>query len=64
MTGAFMIGILDMLNDIALFVEVAKRKNFSHAAEALNIPSTLSRRVSELAHVGMRCSTAARARST
>lgn len=35
------------LNDIALFVEVAKRKNFSHAAEALGIPtSTLSRRVS------------------
>ena len=27
------------LNDIALFVEVAKRKNFSHAAEALNIPT-------------------------
>ena len=44
------------LNDIALFVEVAKRKNFSHAAEALNIPtSTLSRRVSELERsVGMR----------
>lgn len=37
------------LNDIALFVEVAKRKNFSHAAEALSIPSaTLSKRVSEL----------------
>ncbi|AMG90456.1 LysR family transcriptional regulator [Bordetella bronchiseptica] len=44
------------LNDIALFVEVAKRKNFSHAAEALNIPtSTLSRRVSELERgLGMR----------
>ena len=44
------------LNDIALFVEVAKRKNFSHAAEALNIPtSTPSRRVSELERsVGMR----------
>ncbi|ANN68871.1 LysR family transcriptional regulator [Bordetella bronchialis] len=37
------------LNDIALFVEVAKRKNFSHAAEALGIPSaTLSKRVTEL----------------
>ncbi|CAM4379805.1 LysR substrate-binding domain-containing protein [Bordetella muralis] len=44
------------LNDIALFVEVAKRKNFSHAAEALNIPaSTLSRRVSDLEHnIGMK----------
>ncbi len=44
------------LNDIALFVEVAKRKNFSHAAEALNIPaSTLSRRVSELEQsIGMK----------
>ena len=54
------------LNDIALFVEVAKRKNFSHAAEALNIPtSTLSRRVSELeAASACGCSTAARARST
>ncbi|ARP88082.1 LysR family transcriptional regulator [Bordetella genomosp. 9] len=43
------------LNDIALFVEVAKRKNFSHAAEALNIPAaTLSRRVTELERrVGM-----------
>ena len=30
------------LNDIALFVEVAKRKNFSHAAEALNIPTSVS----------------------
>lgn len=37
------------LNDIALFVEVAKRKSFSHTAEALGMPtSTLSRRVSEL----------------
>ena len=44
------------LNDIALFVEVAKRKNFSHAAEALNMPaSTLSRRVSELEQsIGMK----------
>ena len=53
------------LNDIALFVEVAKRKNFSHAAEALNIPtSTPSRRVSELEQSACGCSTAARARST
>lgn len=38
-----------LLNDIALFVEVAKHKNFSRAAEALHMPvSTLSRRVSQL----------------
>lgn len=37
------------LNDIALFVEVAKRKSFSQAAEALGIPaSTLSRRITDL----------------
>lgn len=44
------------LNDIALFVEVAKRKNFSQAAEALDMPaSTLSRRVTELERrVGMK----------
>jgi DNA-binding transcriptional LysR family regulator len=44
------------LNDIALFVEVAKRKNFSQAALALEIPtSTLSRRVSELeSAIGMK----------
>ena len=44
------------LNDIALFVEVARRKSFSLAARALNIPtSTLSRRISELERaVGMR----------
>lgn len=37
------------LNDIALFVEVAKRKSFSHAAEVLDMPtSTLSRRITEL----------------
>ncbi|WP_233236293.1 LysR family transcriptional regulator [Bordetella sp. LUAb4] len=44
------------LNDIALYVEVARRKNFSRAAEVLNMPaSTLSRRVGELEkHVGMR----------
>jgi DNA-binding transcriptional LysR family regulator len=44
------------LNDIALFVEVARRKSFSLAARALSIPtSTLSRRISELERaVGMR----------
>lgn len=44
------------LNDIALFVEVAKRRSFSQAAMALEMPSsTLSRRVSELeAAIGMR----------
>lgn len=37
------------LNDIALFVEVAKRKSFSQAAKALNMPmSTLSRRIRAL----------------
>ena len=37
------------LDDIALFVEVAKRKNFSRAAESMDMPvSTLSRRISEL----------------
>lgn len=37
------------LNDIALFVEVARRKSFSRAGEALGIPtSTLSRRITEL----------------
>ncbi|KAG1251407.1 hypothetical protein G6F65_018372 [Rhizopus arrhizus] len=37
------------LNDIALFVEVAKRKSFSLAARALDMPtSTLSRRINDL----------------
>jgi DNA-binding transcriptional LysR family regulator len=37
------------LNDIALFIEVARRKSFSQAARALSIPtSTLSRHISEL----------------
>jgi DNA-binding transcriptional LysR family regulator len=37
------------LDDIALFVEVAKRKNFSSAAQAIGVPAaTLSRRISEL----------------
>lgn len=38
-----------LLNDIALFVEVAKSRSFTRAAEALNMPvSTLSRRIREL----------------
>lgn len=37
------------LNDIALFVEVARRKSFSQAAKALDMPmSTLSRRIRAL----------------
>ncbi len=37
------------LSDIALFVEVAKRRSFSRAAEALGLPnSSLSRRISRL----------------
>jgi DNA-binding transcriptional LysR family regulator len=37
------------LNDMALFVEVARAKSFRKAAEALGMPnSTLSRRISEL----------------
>lgn len=44
------------LNDIALFVEVARRKSFSLAARALSMPtSTLSRRISQLEHaIGLR----------
>ncbi|HCQ49065.1 LysR family transcriptional regulator [Achromobacter spanius] len=44
------------LNDIALFVEVAKRKSFSMAARALDMPtSTLSRRINELERaIGLR----------
>lgn len=44
------------LNDIALFVEVARRKSFSLAARSLGMPtSTLSRRISELERaIGMR----------
>lgn len=38
-----------LLNDISLFVEVAKTKNFSRAAAYLDMPvSTLSRRIREL----------------
>ncbi|MBV6272283.1 LysR family transcriptional regulator [Alcaligenaceae bacterium CGII-47] len=37
------------LDNIALFVEVAKTRSFTRAAEALNVPaSTLSRRITEL----------------
>lgn len=40
---------MPLLNDIAMFVEVARRGNFSLSATALGVPpSTLSRRVSEL----------------
>lgn len=40
---------MNHLNDMALFVEVARAKSFRKAAEAAGIPnSTLSRRISEL----------------
>ncbi|KDB50650.1 transcriptional regulator protein [Sphaerotilus natans subsp. natans DSM 6575] len=40
---------MDLLNDMALFVEVARAMSFRRAAEALGMPnSTLSRRVSAL----------------
>lgn len=40
---------MNHLNDMALFVEVARAKSFRKAAEAVGIPnSTLSRRISEL----------------
>jgi len=44
------------LNDIALFVEVARRKSFSMAARALSMPtSTLSRRIGQLEQaIGLR----------
>src|SRR5690606_29761061 len=44
------------LNDITLFVEVARRKSFSLAARALAMPtSTLSRRISQLEQaIGLR----------
>lgn len=41
--------MVDMLREMALFVEVARAKSFKRAADALEIPnSTLSRRISEL----------------
>ncbi len=40
---------MELLNDMALFVEVVKAKGFRHAAEAVGIPnSTVSRRISAL----------------
>jgi DNA-binding transcriptional LysR family regulator len=40
---------MELLNDMALFVEVAKAKGFRGAAEATGVPnSTLSRRIGEL----------------
>lgn len=40
---------MELLNDMALFVEVAKAMSFTRAAETLGIPgSTLSRRISQL----------------
>lgn len=43
------------LNDLAIFVEIAKRRNISKAAEVTGVPSsTLSRRLSILeAHIGV-----------
>lgn len=40
---------MELLNDMALFVDVVKARGFRHAAEALGIPnSTVSRRISTL----------------
>lgn len=40
---------MELLNDMALFVEVVKARGFRHAAEAVGIPnSTVSRRISTL----------------
>lgn len=40
---------MELLNDMALFVEVVKARGFRHAAEAVGIPnSTVSRRISSL----------------
>lgn len=40
---------MELLNDMALFVEVVKAKGFRHAAEAVGIPnSTVSRRIGSL----------------
>lgn len=40
---------MELLNDMALFVEVAKAKSFRRAAEVINVPnSTLSRRINAL----------------
>ena len=47
---------LELLNDMALFVEVVKARGFRRAAEAVGIPnSTLSRRIGELEQaIGLR----------
>jgi DNA-binding transcriptional LysR family regulator len=47
---------LELLRDMALFVEVCKVKNFRRAAESMNMPSsTLSRRISKLEkEIGLR----------
>ncbi len=47
---------MELLNDMALFIEVAQTLNFRKAAEASGIPnSTLSRRVAALEkHIGLR----------
>lgn len=47
---------MELLNDMALFVEVAKTMSFTRAAESLGIPgSTLSRRISQLEkNIGLR----------
>ncbi|MBR0715141.1 LysR family transcriptional regulator [Bradyrhizobium liaoningense] len=47
---------MELLNDMALFVEVVKANSFSRAAEALDMPnSTLSRRISLLEkEIGLR----------
>ena len=40
---------MELLNDMALFVEVVKARGFRHAAEAVGLPnSTVSRRISKL----------------
>lgn len=40
---------MELLNDMALFVEVVKARGFRHAAEAVGLPnSTVSRRISNL----------------
>lgn len=47
---------MELLNDMALFVEVVKARGFRHAAEAVGMPnSTLSRRISGLEQaIGLR----------
>ncbi|MYZ43806.1 LysR family transcriptional regulator [Schauerella aestuarii] len=54
------------LNDIAVFVEVAKLGNFSHAAQALGLPTTtVSKRVTELEQaIGMKLLTRSTRRLT